>query len=362
MKAVLNLIVSLRPIAVSLVLLMLVACSHRRSLSAVRPTEPPSAPPPVMKRQILNAVDAGDGDVVVRQLRRQILEAPDRLDLRLELVDHFAKRGESELVVEHLRLLSERFPADESLHLRLARTLRADGARDEALRILRNLTSRQTVTSPAVWSLTGILLDELERPMEGEAEHRRALEVAQADLDVYENNLGYNLLAQGRAAEAVTLFESALRRRPRSEVARNNLGAALAARPDQELDKSAILAHWMSITDPASAHNNLAAVLIEKERYAEARTALEQSLRLRSDLAPAWKNLQLLSELDGQPVTLSPRNLAQGPGSPGNLAQGSAAPTAKTSGWRKVMRGVRHTFVSDDPVLKPTRSTQRASR
>jgi Flp pilus assembly protein TadD len=351
MKAVLTSIGFLRPCAAGLALLTLVACSHQRSLSAARPTTP--APPPVMKRQILNAVDAGDGDVVVRQLRREILEHPDRLDLRLELVDHFAKRGESELVVEHLRLLSERFPADESLHLRLARTLRADGARDEALRILRNLTSRQMVASPAVWSLTGILLDELERPMEGEAEHRRALEVAQADLDVYENNLGYNLLAQGRAAEAVTLFQSALRRRPRSEVARNNLGAALAARPDQELDKSAILAHWMSITDPASAHNNLAAVLIEKERYAEAREALEQSLRLRPDLAPAWKNLQLLSELDGQPVTLSPRKMAP---------KAVAVDTAKSSGWRRVMRGVRHTFVSDDPVLKPTRSTQRASR
>lgn len=321
-----------------------VACKHGHQLSAKSPAALPT-PPPVMKRQILNAIDAGDGDVRVRDLRRLIVEQPDRLDLRLELVDHFESIGQADLVLEHLRLLAERFPADESLSLRLARNLRASGSRDEALRILRNLTSRQTIENPAVWSLTGILLDELERPMEGEAEHRRALELARADLDVYENNLGFNLLAQGRRDEAVARFESALRLRPRSEVARNNLGAALAARSEGELDKPAILAHWMSLTDPASAHNNLAAVLIEQGRYAEARTELEQSLKLRFDLPAAWKNLQLLSELDGQPMTLA-------------RSQPSAAPV---SGWKKVWSGMRKAFVSDQPVLKPEGSTQ-ASR
>jgi len=334
------------------------SCSHRGLLaSAARPatTTPAPTPPPVMKRQILNAVDAGDGDVIVRDLRRRILEQPDRLDLRLELVDHFEQRGEADLVVEHLRLLAERFPAQEDLHLRLARSLRAGGSRDEALRILRNLTARQTVSSAAVWSLTGILLDELERPMEGEAEHRQALTAAQNDLDIYENNLGYNLLTQGRGDEAVIFFESALRRRPRSEVARNNLAAALAMRKGKngEVDKSAILAHWMSVTDPASAHNNLAAVLMEQERYAEARTELEASLKLRFDLPAAWKNLQILSELDGQPVTLSPNKLA---------SKTRTAEMAKNSKWHKILRGMRNTFVTDDPVLKPKGARQRASR
>ncbi len=319
------------------------------------PAKAGGSPPPVMKRQILNAVDAGDGDVTVRELRRAILEQPERLDLRLQLVQHFEKLGETELVVEHLRLLTERFPANEDLNLRLARSLRRSGARDEALRILRNLTARQSVHSPAVWSLTGILLDELNRPMEGEAEHRRALELAHEDVDVYENNLGFNLLEQGRRDEAVTLFEAALQRRPRSEVARNNLGAALASRKEGEIDTSTILAHWKSVIDPASAHNNLAAVLIEQGRYAEARAELEASLKLRFDLPAAWKNLQLVSELDGQPVTI-PRAM------PPEKRPEKRPETAKASGWQKFRHGVRRTFVSDEIVLKPERSTRRASR
>ena len=322
-------------------------------------TAAPSSPPAVMKRQVLNAIDAGDGDVTVRELRRAILEQPERLDLRLELVKHFEKLGETELVVEHLRLLSERFPANEDLNLRLARSLRSGGARDEALRILRNLTARQTVDSPAVWSLTGILLDELNRPMEGEAEHRRALELARrdemsAEVDIYENNLGFNLLAQGRRDEAVVLFEAALARRPRSEVARNNLATALASTKEGEIDTPAVLAHWKSVIDPASAHNNLAAVLMEQGRYPEARAELEESLKLRIDLPAAWKNLQLLSELDGQPVTI--------PAVKNPAPEAKKRLEAKNSGWQKIRRGVRKTFISDEEVLKPERSTRRASR
>ena len=319
------------------------ACHGTHLRASAAPFAARRATPPMMTRQILNAVDAGDGDVKVRELRRQIVEHPEQLDLRLALVDHFAALGQGELVVEHLRLLAERFPAEEALHLRLARELREGGARDEALRILRNLTARQNVDSPAVWSLAGILLDELDRPMEGEAEHRRALELAAADLDIYENNLGFNLMTQGRNDEAIPLFESALRRRPRSETARNNLGAALASRPG---DKQDVLAHWTSVIPPASAHNNLAAVLIEQGRYTEARLELEQSLKLQSDLPAAWKNLQLLSELDGLPITLArSRPLA-------------AAPSA----WHKILHGVRQTFITDEPVLKPDRSRRRASR
>ena len=349
-----------RGLTVAIVALGSMACSHGHRLSAQSPSAPrpamvTSTPPPVMKRQILNAVDAGDGDVTVRELRRAILQQPEDLPLRLELVSHFEKLGETELVLEHLRLLSERFPADEALNLRLARSLRSAGAPDEALRILRNLTARQTISSPAVWSLTGILLDELNRPMEGEAEHRRALDLARqdelrTDLDIYENNLGFNLLEQRRRDEAVVLFEAALARRPRSEVARNNLATALASSKEGDLDTPTILAHWKSVIDPASAHNNLAAVLIEQGRYPEARLELEESLKLRFDLPAAWKNLQLLSELDGQPITVPSTRLAKK-----DLA-------AKNSGWQKLRRGVRKTFISDEQVLKPERSTRRASR
>ena len=46
-------------------------------------------------------------------------------------------------------------------------------------------------------------------------------------------NLGYNLLLQGKNEEAAAEFRRALVLRPDSQTARNNLGLAMAARPEE---------------------------------------------------------------------------------------------------------------------------------
>jgi Flp pilus assembly protein TadD len=115
------------------------------------------------------------------------------------------------------------------------------------------------------------------------------------------NNLGYNLLQQDRKAEAAAEFRKALQIAPQSQVARNNLGIAVASEP-----KEAVL-QWQSVSDPATAHNNLAAVLIEQGRYDEARSELKIALGYNKDHAAALGNLLLISDLDGKPMSISNR-------------------------------------------------------
>jgi Flp pilus assembly protein TadD len=104
---------------------------------------------------------------------------------------------------------------------------------------------------------------------------------------------------QKRYSEAAFEFRQALKVRPDSEVARNNLGMALASTPGEQ----AVL-HWQSISDPATAHSNMAAMLIEQGRYAEARKELDLALGYNKSHSAALNNLKLVSELDGKPAVI----------------------------------------------------------
>jgi len=64
------------------------------------------------------------------------------------------------------------------------------------------------------------------------------------------------------------------------------------------------VANWQAASDPATAHNNLAAVLIEKGNYPAARKELEIALGYNKAHPAALKNLELVSRLDGGPVLL----------------------------------------------------------
>ena len=59
-----------------------------------------------------------------------------------------------------------------------------------------------------------------------------------------------------------------------------------------------------SISDPATAHSNLAAMLIEQGKYAEARKELEVALGYNKAHAAALANLKLVSELDNKPAVM----------------------------------------------------------
>jgi Flp pilus assembly protein TadD len=281
-----------------------------------------------MRRQVVNAVDAGDGDVRVKALWRRIDAEPSNVAPRLELASHYERRGFPDLAVEHLRLAAEKFPESVEVRIHLARLLRKTGQLTDAANVLERFTAANEAPA-SLHSWLGIIRDELGEFARAETSHREALRLAPAD-DFLHNNLGYNLLLQGRHEEAAAEFRRALAANSNSEVARNNLGLALASSAGSE----AVL-YWKSSMPPATAHNNLAAVHIEQGRYREARAELDRALSFDRNHAAALANLRLVAAHGG-----------------GITAPAQEA--ARNSGfWKRVYRVV---FGADEPPVSDARA------
>jgi Flp pilus assembly protein TadD len=266
----------------------------------VAKSSPAPAPQTIWDRQIHNAIDAGDGDYQLRVLREKLAADPNNIPIRLELAKAYSDRGYPDVALEICRLAAARFPESGAAQLALVRALRDMNRRSEAVDGLVAFLKAHPRTGPEYFSWLGILRDESGLWPLGEPAHRKALELAPS-LDYLHNNLGYNLLMQKKYAEAAGEFREALKLNPHSPVARNNLGLALA-----NLDQTdQAVANWQSASDPATAHNNLAAVLMEKGNYPNARKELEIALGYNNAYPAALKNLELVSRLDGHPATLA---------------------------------------------------------
>lgn len=281
-----------------------VSCVHQTRMAS-RP--PNSVAPTVWDRQIKNAKDAGDGDYQLRALRERVAADAENVGVRLELAKAYQERGYPDVALEICRLTVGRFPESGEAELALVRALRAMNRRNEAIESLTAFLGQHPQKSADYDSWLGILRDEGGQWAEGEGWHRKALELAASEdslhNDALHNNLGYNLLMQKKSDEAAREFREALRLNPGSQVARNNLGLALA---NQNATSDAV-ASFQSAADAATAHNNLAAVLMENGNYPAARRELELALRYNSSLPAALKNLDLLSRLDGNPAALPAR-------------------------------------------------------
>jgi Flp pilus assembly protein TadD len=291
----------------SLAGLAIVACSCTRHTPVARATRParPDAvrhEPTVWDRQVKNAVDAGDGDYQLRVLRDKVAAEPDNIPARLELAKAYRERGFADVALEIGRLTAARFPESGEAQISLVRALRDLNRRAEATGGLEAFLKAHPQTAPDYYSWLGILRDEAGLYPLGEAAHRRAVELSPGE-DYLHNNLGYNLLMQKKNDEAAQEFRAALRLNPNSPMARNNLGLVLA---NQNAAEQAI-ASFQSTSDPATAHNNLAAVWIEKGNYAAARKELDIALSYNRTHPAALKNLELVGRLDGNPATLTVR-------------------------------------------------------
>ena len=278
-----------------------VSCVSQSRTGNLRPAAAP-VPPSAMERQIRNALDAGDGDYRIRALRQRVASEPENATVRLELARAYREAGYPDVALEHCRLAAARFPDSAEVNLALARALRDVGLRKEAIEGLETFLKAHPQESPQHLSWLGILRDETGALGPAEAAHRAALELAPG-LDYLHNNLGYNLLLQKKNSEAAAEFREALRLNPASQLARNNLGTALA----NQGARDQAVANWQSAADPAVAHNNMAAVLIEGGNYADARKELDVALGYNRAQPAALKNLELVSRLDGDPATLTAR-------------------------------------------------------
>ncbi len=253
-----------------------------------------------MRRQVLNAAESGESDPVASGLRAQMVNEPGNVKPRLELAAHYGKRALQELQLEHLRLAVERFPESREARWQLVQALRKAGLRREATDTLASFVQAAKGSADAeVLNLLGICYDDTGEWKAGEEAYRKAL-ARDPNFEPLYNNLGFNLLEQGRTTEAIAALEQALKRNRGSVVARNNLGMALA----QTAAVDDAVRHFENVTDASTAYSNAAAALIEQRRYAESRRLLQAALDYNPRNAAALANLQLVSEQDGQPAEI----------------------------------------------------------
>lgn len=273
---------------------------HTAKSSATNPPAPVGTT--AFERQIKNAQDAGGGDYELNQLRQRVAAEPDSVYARLNLAKAYRERGYPDVALEISRLAAARFPESAEAELSLVRDLHNVKQRPEAVASLEAFLKAHAQQSPEFESWLGILLDESGQWTGGEPHHRKAIELAPSS-DTLHNNLGYNLLMQKKNAEAIGEFKEALKLNPASLIARNNLGSALAV-GNATGNSAQAVASFQSASDPATAHSNLAAVLIENGNYAEARRELNIALGYNRTHSAALKNLELVSRLDGHDATL----------------------------------------------------------
>jgi Flp pilus assembly protein TadD len=279
-------------------LLLLAGCASRQHV----PSNPHYAVTQTMARQITNAIDLGDGDIQIRNLRDRLVANPDDLPVRLQLAERYRQAGSPELWIEHYRLAADRFPQNPTVVMLFAKALRDLDHGPAAIAALVKFCNSNPLPPPELLSLLGILRDDAGDFAAAEQSYRSAIERA-PKLAYLHNNLGYNLLLQQKPAEAVAEFEEALRIDPHSQFAHNNLGLALLAKWTSDTQPKEALLHWQSVSGPATAHNNLATVLIQQGRYPEARQELQIALGYQRNHPAALKNLDLIAELDGKRAT-----------------------------------------------------------
>lgn len=213
---------------VAAVALLMTACAERRAAATT-----PTGLRATLARQIQNAVDAGDGDMDARALRQRLAANPDDLDARLALAHRYNQRDLPDLALEHYRLAAIRFPDSAPVALGVAKTLREMNEAAQALATVQAFVAAHADAGWELRSFQGILLDERGKYVDAEASHRAALALDENRSSLH-NNLGYNLMLQGKRDAAAQEFHRALSLDANSAIAKNNLAeleAGAGARP-----------------------------------------------------------------------------------------------------------------------------------
>jgi tetratricopeptide (TPR) repeat protein len=98
----------------------------------------------------------------------------------------------------------------------------------------------------------------------------------------------------GRTSEAIAAYSRALEIRPQYALARRNLGLALAAQGDVPAGIAASLEAIRQSPGQAAWHYEVAVMLLSQHRIAEARTHLNETLRLDASHEGARQTLTAL--------------------------------------------------------------------
>ncbi len=138
----------------------------------------------------------------------------------------------------------------------------------------------------------GVTLNKLGRHDEATAQFQKAVEL-EADKAYIYNNLGFSLYLEGKYAQAEDALKRALDLQPNFGRARMNHAIVLGKQNRYE----EALQEFLQICDVADSNFNLALMLTEAGRYAEAARCLQSALEANPKLEQAREQLKLVSRL-----------------------------------------------------------------
>ncbi|MBI2150551.1 MAG: tetratricopeptide repeat protein [Acidobacteria bacterium] len=277
-----------RIIIAMLTMPMLAAGCVRYTTAQKTPKSPDQALRAILQQQIQGAFDPLRDDPRVQALQTRLKLDPQDAAARLELAAFYENYRFFEAALQQYGE-SFRISRSEQAVMGFARSARASGRAPEAIPLLEAFLKE--FPAAGAWNQLGLLYDELGDLAAGEAALREAV-ARDAKSDRLRNNLGYNLLLQNKTEAAEAEFRKALELNSKSATTRNNLGAVLARRGDAQ----GALEQFREAADAATAHNNLAVVLLEMGQYEESRDQLIKALTIRHNFAPALANFKLVQE------------------------------------------------------------------
>jgi Flp pilus assembly protein TadD len=278
------------------ILVLAAGCVQRTVAKQPAPT-PDAALRAIFQQQTKGAFNPLTDDRRFQALQFRLKLNPQDVATRLELAGvyenyHLYEEG-LEQYTESLRLArsapGDNAPLAEKAVMGLRRCAQASGRTREAIPLLEDFLKQSP--SASSWNELGLLHDAAGDLQSGETAFREALAL-DARSDRMHNNLGYNLLLQGKTDGAEDEFRRALAVNPKSATSRNNLGVLLARRGDLQ----GALEQFQFTADAATAHNNLAVVLLESGQYEQSRDELVKALAIRHYFAPALANFKLVQE------------------------------------------------------------------
>ncbi len=198
-----------------------------------------------------------------------------------------------------LGLAQQRHPDDFWANFDLACVLGSKPeSKDQAIGFFRAALALQP-RSEVVHNNLGVVLNNLGKSAEAEAEYRAALEIKSDYAEAY-NNLGAALDDQGKPAEAEAAYRTALRLKPDFAETHNNLGMALHDQGKLAEAEAECRTALRIKPDLAEAHGNLAAILSDQGKPTEAEAECRTAVRLKPDYADGHNNLGKILHAQGR--------------------------------------------------------------
>jgi protein O-GlcNAc transferase len=217
------------------------------------PPEPPLSSPESRSPEVRSALEGagaayqrGDLQRTVEMLRRAAANAPDDLDIALDLGDTLNRLGHNEAAREHYLEFVARHPAVSQVRQALGLTLITLGRWEEARDQFQTLV-RQHPGDPAALLNTGLSLNRLGRYKEARDRLAEAASLSPNDAEI-QTELGIACLRLDRLPEAAAALKRAVDIEPFRVAALHNLGNCYA-RMGREQEAKAVLDQFLKASN-----------------------------------------------------------------------------------------------------------------